>query len=146
MIDPKAISQDLLDRSGRAYLSGDFDAFADCFALPHTVSTFESVRVIPDTAALLDVFHAMRRFFESRQVTDIVRPCILADFTDPDTIRATHETRLLAGSMLVQRPSVALSTIKRFGESWRVVDGQYAIPDSTAQVAALMAGSRMDDT
>ena len=135
---PDAISQDLLDRSGKAYLDGDADAFVACFAFPHRIITFDAVRIVPDEQTLRDVFMRVRRYFQSQGLTDIVRPCIRASFVDQDTIQATHESRYLAGTRLIQRPSVGLSTIRRYGEVWRVVDGQYAIQDAPDHISALM--------
>ena len=136
--NPEAISQDLLDRSGKAYLDGDADAFVACFAFPHRIITFDAVRVVPDEQTLRDVFMRLRRHFQSQGLTDIVRPCIQATFINHDTIQATHESRYLAGTRLIQRPSVGLSTIRRYGEVWRVVDGQYAIQDAPDHIRALM--------
>ena len=139
---PRAISQDLLDRSGRAYLTGDFDAFAECFALPHRITAFEGTIDLPDLAALQEVFLSLRDYFADNRLTDIVRTCIDAAYVDADTIRATHESRYLSGARLIQRPAVGLSTIRRLDGVWRVVDGQYAIQDADDHVRALLRPRR----
>ena len=134
----RAISQDLLDRSGQAYLTGDFDAFADCFAFPHRITTFDGTTIVPDRDALHDIFVAVRDHFAANRLTDIVRPCIDASFADADTVKATHESRYLSGYRLIQRPAVCLSTIRWLDGVWRVADGQYAIQDADCHVRALM--------
>ena len=139
---PHAISQDLLDRSGQAYLSGDFDAFAACFALPHRITTFEGTVIVPDLDGLHDIFQSMRDYFADNRLTDIVRPCIDAAFVDDDTIAAAHESRYLSGDRLIQRPAVCLSTIRRLDGVWRVAEGQYAIQDADSHVRALMQPRR----
>ena len=137
MIDPKAISQDLLDRSGAAYLSGKADAFVQCFALPHVIRTFETVQVIETRADLLAIFDAMRAYFRKVGLTDMVRHCLSAHLVGETTIRATHESRYLSGTCLVQRPIVAMSTLRRIDDVWYVTEGQYAIQDAADHVTAL---------
>ena len=119
-------------------MTGDFDAFAACFALPHRITTFEGTLIVPDLAGLHDISLSMRDYFAANHLTDIVRPCIDAAFVDNDTITATHESRYLSGNRLIQRPAVCLSTIRRLDGVWRVVEGQYAIQDADSHVRALM--------
>ena len=138
LLTPQAISQDLLNRSGHAYMTGDVNGFLSCFVLPHTISTFEAVNVITTEDGLRDVFHAMRRYLQSNGLTDLVRRCIRADFTEHDKVKAAHETRFLAGNRLFQGPSLGLSTIRLIDGAWRVSDAQYAIQDAPEHVNALI--------
>ena len=131
------VSEYLLARTGQAYATGDFDLFASCFALPQWMETFEGRRLVATTDDLRQLFDAVRAHFCRLGVTDLVRHCVVAEFRDPDTIEATHESRLLAGTRLVQPPYPCFSVLKRTEAGWQVAGGQYAIQDALAHSAAL---------
>jgi hypothetical protein len=131
--DPRAVSEYLLARTGEAYMTGDFDKFASCFALPHTIDTFEERRLIATTDDLRALFNTVRASFCRKNVTDLVRRCVAASFRDPDTIEATHETRLLSGTRLIQPAYPCLSTLIRTDAGWLVASGQYAVTDALTQ-------------
>jgi len=131
------VSEYLLARTAEAYMSGDFEKFAAFFILPQQMETFEGRILIKTTDDLRDFFDAMRKHFCRLGITDLVRRCVVAEFRDPDTIEATHESRLLAGTRLVQPPYPCFSILKRTEAGWRVADGQYAIQDVPAHSSAL---------
>ena len=135
LTDPRAVSEYLLARTGEAYMTGDFDGFAACFALPQWIETFKGRRLITSPDELQLFFNEMRSQFCRLGVTDMVRRCVVAEFRDPYTIEATHETRLLAGAQLVQPCYPCFSVIKRTGQGWQVADGQYAIQGTLARDA-----------
>lgn len=136
------VSEYLLARTGQAYATGDFDLFAACFVLPQWMETFEGRRLIATTEDLRQLFDGVRAHFDRLGVTDLVRHCIAAEFRDPDTVEATHESRLLAGNRLVQQPYPCFSVLKRTDAGWQVAGGQYAIPDALAHSAALTGAPR----
>lgn len=118
-------------------MSGDFEMFASCFALPQWIETFEGRHLIATTEDLRTLFDAVRVHFCRLGVTDLVRRCVAAEFRDPDTIEATHESRLLAGTRLVQQPYPSFSILKRTDAGWQVAGAQYAIKDAQSLSAAL---------
>lgn len=123
-------------------MTGDFDAMAPCFALPQEMDTFAGRRMVETLADLRTIFDAVHRHFQRSGVTDIVRHCVHAAWTGPDTIEAMHETRLLAGTLLVQTPFPVLTHFRRTDGVWRIEASRYAIPDSPEHNAALMAAGR----
>ena len=71
-------------------------------------------------------------------VTDMVRHVLEASFQDEDTIVTTHETRLVRGDVLIQKPYPVFSIVKRIGEKWKITYSQYAIVDTDSFNKTLM--------
>jgi hypothetical protein len=128
--DPRAISQDLLDRTGKAYVMGDFDSFAACFLLPQHVATHDGTRYLETREDLRAMFDSMRAFFAERGATHLDRVNVAAEFTGADTISATHHSRLMAGDRVIQTAYPAHSILKRHDGAWKVAFSQYAVPDA----------------
>lgn len=145
-IQPKAVSQDLLDRSGRGLLTDTPSLYLDCFHLPMTICTFEGKNHIDNHDDLMAIFSATRAYLIRAGVTDLVRHCLHAAFSGPDTIKATHESRYLSGSRLHLRPVVAFSVLRRIDGLWGVSDSQYAISDSPALAAAVSLQSKKNQS
>ena len=110
--------------------SGDFEAFLDCFELPHPVETFEGRRVIEDRVELHAVFQAVRRHYKSLGVTMIARHCVEATFKGANTVEATHMARLMRRNALVQAPYPVFSVLRRVGGFWKIAHSKYAIADA----------------
>lgn len=127
--DPQAIHQALLDRTGAAYVMGDFDSFAACFLLPQHVATHDGTRYLETRDDLRAMFDSMRAFFAARGVTHLDRHSTAAEFDGPDTISATHHSRFMAGVVVVQTAYPAHSILKWHDGAWKVAFSQYAVPD-----------------
>ena len=128
--DPCAVAETLLARTGEAYMTGDFDAFAACFALPQWIETFDGRRQIANRADLKALFDGVRTSFCRKGVTDLVRRCVAARWHDANTIEATHETRLLAGAQLLHPSYPCLTILTRGPAGWQIAGGQYAVSDA----------------
>ena len=117
--------------------TGNFDQLAACFALPQEIDTFEGRRLVTTREELKETFESVRRHYQSLGATSVVRHIVQAEFEDPDTLVATHETRVLNNDQLVQTPFPVLSVAKRMEDGWKITMSQYAIVDSPAHNAAL---------
>lgn len=133
------ISDWLLDRTGRAMMAGDFHTFADCFAIPHYIGTFEGQQVLHTLADLRVLFEKVRSHYLSQGVTELVRNCIEADWERPGRIKATNVSRLIRDAELVQRPYPILSELGFLDGTWKVLRSEYAISDAPVH-SALMSG------
>lgn len=133
------IVQDLLDRSSAAMVEGDYDAFASFYNVPMIVDTFNGQVRIENDADLRLRFERLRAHYGSQNMTDLVRHVISAIWFNEETIHATHQGRIVSGSTLMQAPYTVFSIFKKSGGSWKVMFGQYAIADSKAHNAALLA-------
>ncbi len=134
----KDVSEYLLDRTGTALMTGDFDLFAACFSLPQQMETFEGRRRIETRDELKTVFDGVRSYFRQRNVTQLARHCIEATYRDPDTIVTTHMSRVVSGTSLVQKPYPVMSLLCRGDDGiWKVSDSMYAIEDEPRHARAL---------
>ena len=133
----RSVSERLLQVTGDALKTGDFETFAGCFALPHVVDTFEGRRTISSKADIREIFDCTRRYFDAHNITDLVRTCVEAEFRDPDTIASTHISRILSGTRLVQEPYPVFTILKRTEAGWKISDGQYAIQKTAGHLRAL---------
>lgn len=127
----------LLDRTGSALMSGDFDMFASCFALPQEIHTFDGSRLIKAPEDLRKIFNDVRAHFKSHNVTELVRTIMDAEFRDPDTVATTHVSRPLNGSLITQDPYPVFSILKRVNGVWKVAHSEYAIRNEHALTKAL---------
>jgi hypothetical protein len=134
----------LLEQTGNALVSGDFEKFVKYFHLPQEMETFEGLNLVSTPAELRKVFDAIRLMFQREGITQLVRHIVEARYTDENTIKSTHETRLLNGTTLVQQPFPTFSTLSR-REGWQVKSAQYAIADSPQYNAALLGRTKPRD-
>jgi hypothetical protein len=132
------ISEELLEITGAAMLASDFDTFVQYFILPHYVETFEGHVLIATKEEFKLIFDAVRMHYRLKGVTEIVRRCVSAEFKDDKTILATHETRLLNGAQLAQKPFPAFSILHLDGARWKIKSCVYAIEDAPEHNKALM--------
>jgi hypothetical protein len=136
------ISEYLLDRTGRAMMVGHFDNFKPHFALPHHICTYTGQLFLKTEDDLQRTFNAMLAYLRKYNVSDMVRHCVEAEFQDPDTVAATHETRLVSGNIITQSPYAVFSILKFNGTDWQISSSSYAIADREEHNAALMCAGR----
>jgi len=134
----RAITTELLNRSGRAFVNGDFDAFLSCISLPYRLETFDGKRLVETEDQLRDVFEAVRMHHRKTSVTEMNRHVVEALFRDQDTILATFETRLLHKNILTQAPYPVFAVIVRENGAWKTNNMTVAVEDSAAHNALLM--------
>ena len=118
----------MLETTGRALMTGDFELFAGCFAYPQELQTFIGRRILRTEEDLNDVFRAVRTHYMKLGVTELVRTCVEAAYKDDNTIEAVHETRLLSGTTIVQAAFPVMSTLRYIDGRWQVKGTTYAMP------------------
>lgn len=132
------IAERLMHRTGAAIMSGAFDTFAECFALPYHIETVQGAQVMSSREDLYRTFVDVRGHMTRKGVTLMSRSSIAAEYRGKDQIAATHETRLMRDDELVQEPYPAFSVIKRDQDGvWRIHATSYMIPDSPGLNTAL---------
>ena len=134
----KEVSEHLLEVTGTAFMSGDFELFLSCFHLPYELETFEGHRTIKDVNDLKEVYLAVRAHYARNGVSQMYRHCVEARFRDSDTVIATHETRLLSGNVITQAPFAVYSELRFTGGKWVIVSSSYAIGDRDDHNKALL--------
>lgn len=144
--DAVAISDALLVTTGEAMMARDFAKFFPAFSLPHLITTFDAQRLITTKEEFEFVFNANCDFFVEKQVTDIVRKCMSADFDGPDTVKAMHVTHLMSGDRRIKDPFPSFSVLERQDGVWRVCKSDYAVNADYSLTTALQKLERGEDT
>ena len=88
--EAEEIADELLHRTGRGLVTGDFEIFRPCFDLPQTMETLEGARVLRHEGDLRQVFESMRGCFKENGVVDLVRSIVSSEFLNADTVGPTH--------------------------------------------------------
>lgn len=128
-----------LQVTGDALISGDFDAFASIFDLPHNITTFEGNVVLKTPQDLRQTFDSIRNQFRQNRITSIVRQCISAQFDGAKRIKATHTTRLLAGAQQIGETSMGYSILTLKSGRWLGVASQYAVAEEHMSRAIIVS-------
>jgi len=130
----------LLEKTGKAMLSGDFKAFMRCFALPHIIETPDKKTVLKTRSAMREVFNTVVQEYADRGVTDLIRICEVAEYRGPFRVEATHITHMMSGNHRVQDPFPGFSVLEFIEGRWQVSSSQYAVDKTTTVGRALEAG------
>ena len=136
--DPRKASQYMLDRTGRALMTGDLPLYLSCYVLPHRIQTFEGEQIVMDQQELIRIFKDVRGAYARHGVTALERTCTQAVFRGPDRVNAHYESRALVGTQLLYRPFPALTELHFIDGDWRVGNCQYAIADAPDLIRALL--------
>jgi hypothetical protein len=135
----KVISEKLLEITGKALLSGDFPAFAECVHLPHFIASSEDKTVLETTEDLHRIFKLVTLDYAVKRVTDLVRFCEIAEYKSPTRIDAVHITHAMAGNERVVEPFPTFSELKLTDGRWQIASSQYAVDSQTTVGYALRA-------
>ncbi|MFK7765543.1 MAG: hypothetical protein AB8B62_19935 [Roseobacter sp.] len=133
------VSEYLLEKTGRAILRNEVEAILPYFLVPAEIQTFDGRRILRTRADICRLFDAVSAHYHAIGVTDMARHCVEASFTDPKTVVAMHETRLITGSLIKRDPFPTLSVLKLDGQQWKIASCSYAIKDQEEHNSALMS-------
>jgi len=136
--DAKSIVEHLLEVTGSAILSGDFASFAAVSDLPQLIAVKDTNVHIETMQDMRTVFDSVRAYYKKIGVTELRRSCEFVEFADPDTLRTTHVTWLIADGVSLQQPYPVNSVFKRVDGVWKVADGDYSLDPNSNHAAALL--------
>lgn len=131
------VSEALLEVTGDALLSGDFDAFASVFHVPQTMVTMAGSIYMETVDDMRRAFDDMHSHFMAIGVTDIVRKCVSAEYKSPTRIESTHVSDLLHNGKRLKEPYPVFSTLEKIDGQWKVISGEYALEPTNGQALAL---------
>ncbi len=142
--DAVVVASGLLEATGAALQSGDFDGFARCFHVPSTLATMDGVRCLSDMDALRDSFRQVRSHYAEQGIARLDRWVAAALFDGPDLIRSCHVTRFVGQGGTEPKPTVAaLGRIERIGDgNWRIAGTQYSVHQDSDFGRALLGEAR----
>ncbi|WP_417210115.1 hypothetical protein [Antarctobacter sp.] len=143
----KKVASSLLDATGRALMSGDFDAFAGCFRLPQSIGTIDGVRLLNTKADLERAFDRVRAHYADIGLAKLDRWIELALFDGPTVIRSCHMTHIRsADGQLLKDPVVTLSQLVCENDQWRIAGMLYSVPSDSDHGRALLSGGAQPST
>lgn len=125
VLDPHDISFDLLQRSAGPLLTGDFEAFAACFHLPHALTTPVGLRIIRTREDLRAMFDEITQFYGGKSTQTVTRKLLKADYTSDTTAVCIHENHLIGSKGLVTAPVRVFSIMHRRPRGWAVSYCEY---------------------
>lgn len=136
------IAEQMLERTGQAMLTGDAALFESCVGFPSVFQTFDGQVCCETPQHFALIFRSVERYLRQMCVTDMVRNCIEAQFTDPETISMTYECRMLSGHVVTQ-PAYPVFTILRWQDGgWKITFSSYAITDAPEHSKAIVTEDR----
>lgn len=145
-IDPettaRAIVEAMLKRTSDAILDNDFGTMNACFALPFTVETAEEKLTVTTEDEHRAMFDRLVEGYRTKNVTEIIRVCEVAEFVTPLVIRSLHISHLMAGNLRVDEPMPTLATTQLIDGAWRITSAQYAASSSLPVGRAIVISSR----
>jgi len=129
----------LLEITGDALRDGDFDAYAERFALSNVISSPKGTRSINNMTDLRRVFDGIRALMAEKGDAEMIRTIISARFTGLDELTANHITCWIVDGVRIAAPYTCTGNARLIDGRWQIVRSSYlvkAIPD----LAALLAG------
>lgn len=136
----------LLELTGNAMLCNNFDRFALCFHLPHTIETADNKRVLKTKQDLRNVFENVLHDMRTRQVTALVRYCEVAEYRTDTRIEATHISHMMSGDLRVVDPFPVFSVLEFVDGHWQIMSSQYAVDNQTTVGRAIARPAQPDTT
>ena len=133
------VSQALLDITGEAMLKGDFESFASVFNTPQLMATMAGPIYMETTEDMRRAFDEMHKHLKGIGATHMVRKCVVAEYTSPTRIEATHTCELLMNGKRLNGPYPAFSVLEKIDGNWMVTGSEYALEANDGQALAIAA-------
>lgn len=142
--DAMTVASALLETTGDALNSGDFDAFAACFKLPQTLSTMDGVRHLQTRDDMYRTFREVRAHYAALGLDRLDRWVEAALFDGSGVIRSAHVTHMLSATgQLLKPPFVSLSRLELHDGLWLISGNHYTVSAETDHGKALMSGGSL---
>jgi hypothetical protein len=133
------VASSLLEITGKAIETGDFDTFAACFKLPQSLGTMDGIRKLTTRDDIRQVFDGVRRRYREMGPYRLDRWIAAALYDGPDEIRSSHVTHVLSTEgRLLMDPFVSMTRLERQAGQWQIADNLYSVNKDTAHGQALL--------
>ncbi|MCT4557164.1 MAG: hypothetical protein N4A61_03795 [Pelagimonas sp.] len=136
------ISQSLLDRTARAQMEDDFDAFFQHVTLPYSLAADGEQTIMHNRQEVQGTFDAVRAHYMSLGTTELKRMVTFALFDGPDIIHSTHETTVLGDGVPVAPSFSTYVRYKRTDQGWRIQHSQFWLSDLPGVTEVLLGSAR----
>ncbi len=131
------IAEAILEVTGEALMSGDFDALAAVYHVPQIMLTMAGPIHMETPEDLRRAFDGTLQHFKGLGVTELVRACVAAEYTSPTRIESTHVTELVKNGERLNEPFPVFSVLEKIGDGWSVTRAEYALEETNAWALAL---------
>jgi ketosteroid isomerase-like protein len=131
------IVEAILEVTGGALMSGDFDTLAAVFHVPQTIATMAGPIHMETADDLRRAFDGTHQYFKDLGVTEIIRECVAAKYTSPTRIECTHVTELVKNGERLNDPYPVFSVLEKVDGGWKVTRGEYALEATNGHALAL---------
>ncbi|MEL6641202.1 MAG: hypothetical protein AAFP98_07795 [Pseudomonadota bacterium] len=133
------VSQALLDITGAALMSGDFDAFASAFHVPQHMATMAGPVFMETTEDMRRAIDEMHNHIKGIGATDLVRKCVVAEYKTPSRIEATHTSEILKDGKRLSGTYPGFSVLEKIDGNWKVTASEYALEANDGKALAIAA-------
>ncbi|WP_108816217.1 hypothetical protein [Loktanella sp. Alg231-35] len=131
------IAEAILEVTGDALMSGNFDAFSAVFHAPQTMVTMAGPVYMENLEDMRRAFDEMHQYLKGMGVTEMIRACVASEYTSPTRIESTHVTELLQNGKRLNEPYPVFSILEKVNGGWKVTRGEYALEESNGQALAI---------
>ncbi|SFS15590.1 hypothetical protein [Yoonia litorea] len=134
----------VLEVTGEALLSGDFEMFASVFQVPQTIVTLDQRISVATLDDLRRVFEGVHAHYVETGVVELDRKVVEAAYLSPTKVVSTHTTvtRSPTHGETVRQP--VFSTIEKIGTTWKVTSGEYALDKNDGRAKAMALAAQND--
>ena len=113
------ITTPMIQQTGEAIRTGDFDLYMRHFAIPFVMETHEETFVFRSRYEMQQHFEGVCRYRAENNIVASRRENVSAEFSDSDTISLVHISHLLREDRSVfDRPYPTYSIIRNVGGRW----------------------------
>lgn len=134
----KEITEVLFNATGKAILSGDFEAIADRVSFPLLFSSSDNKIVLETASDLKEAFVVLVKGYHANKITELTRHCEVAEYQSTTRIEAMHIMHTMAGDRRVGDQIPILSTLDLIDGQWKISSSQYAADETSIIGQALL--------
>ncbi len=131
------IATAILEVTGDALMSGDFESFCSVFHVPQMMATLAGPVRMETREDMERAFNAMHSYFRNAGVNELRRESIDAKYISEDRIESTHVAETFCGDERITGPYVVFSVIERLDGVWKVSRSEYLLDATTGQAKAI---------
>ncbi|MEJ8561309.1 hypothetical protein QTO30_08800 [Yoonia sp. GPGPB17] len=131
------IAQALLEVTGNALMTGDFEAFKSAFHVPQKMATLAGPIHMETVEDMERAFREMCQHFKVIGLTEMIRTCVAAEYKSPALVESTHVAELLRNGKRLNEPYPVFSTLQKIDGVWKVTGSEYALDPMNGQALAL---------
>lgn len=131
------IAEALLEITGDALVSGDFEAFVAVFHVPQYMATLAGPIYMETHEDMSRAFAEMHGYFRDNGITRLNREVTKANYVSDLKISFTHVSTTMRGSRQIKGPYPVFSVIEWIDGTWKVTGSEYVLEPDSEQAKAL---------